>query len=382
MKGRFLLFSLLAVAGSFVEAHSSRADSLMLRLHDSACKEVFVCADRGDWRGAPENSLQAIENCIQMGADMVELSVRKTKDGHLIVMSDNTVDRTTTCSGAVNALTLSEIRNNVLRNGAGHATVHLVPTLEEALTLARDRILVVLSNGCDFFEDVYKVLARTAMIKQCIIKAEQPFDDAFNQMPVVFHRMTVMPVVKAVNENAPAMIEAYEDNCKPPVYEVIFDAENEKSLGLIESVRGKDAGICYNSKWPELCAEHDDDRAVEEGEIDQSWQWLLEHGAKVLNTDRPQRLLDYLKSINRHEDNNSASVSAGQRLEDKGISVRDFRLELASGMAFDYFVYSLSGTLVMSGHASEGVDISVLPAGVYIAVANDGTETVTLKFYR
>ena len=46
---------------------------------DSKNKEVIVVAHRADWRNAPENSLQAIQNCIDMGVDMVEIDVRKTK---------------------------------------------------------------------------------------------------------------------------------------------------------------------------------------------------------------------------------------------------------------------------------------------------------------
>ena len=46
-------------------------------------------------KNAPENSIQAIQNCIDMGVDMVEIDIRKTKDGHLVLMHDRTIDRTT-----------------------------------------------------------------------------------------------------------------------------------------------------------------------------------------------------------------------------------------------------------------------------------------------
>lgn len=70
----------------------------------------MVVSHRGDWRNAPENSLQAIQNCIDMGVDMVEVDLKKTKDGHLIVMHDQTIDRTTTGKGKPENYTLEELR--------------------------------------------------------------------------------------------------------------------------------------------------------------------------------------------------------------------------------------------------------------------------------
>ena len=54
----------------------------------------MVVSHRGDWRNAPENSIQAFRNCIDMGVDMVELDLKKTKDGVLVLMHDKKIDRT------------------------------------------------------------------------------------------------------------------------------------------------------------------------------------------------------------------------------------------------------------------------------------------------
>ena len=60
---------------------------------------MLVVSHRADWRNAPENSLQGIRNCIDMGVDMVEIDLKKTKDGHLVVMHDKTINRTMTGKG-------------------------------------------------------------------------------------------------------------------------------------------------------------------------------------------------------------------------------------------------------------------------------------------
>ena len=91
---------------------------------------VIVVAHRGDWRNFPENSLEAIDNAIKMGVDIVELDVKKTKDGELILMHDRTLDRTTTGKGKVEDHTLAEIKDLRLRNGCHIKTIYNVRTLE------------------------------------------------------------------------------------------------------------------------------------------------------------------------------------------------------------------------------------------------------------
>ncbi|MEM7658856.1 MAG: glycerophosphodiester phosphodiesterase family protein, partial [Bacteroidota bacterium] len=69
------------------------------RLQHPTKDHVLAVSHRGDWRYAPENSLMAVQRCIDLGVDIVEIDVRMTKDGHLVAMHDKTVDRTTNGSG-------------------------------------------------------------------------------------------------------------------------------------------------------------------------------------------------------------------------------------------------------------------------------------------
>lgn len=133
----FLLFCcfLFAVSGGVMA--QTRAEGIREKLLDRDSGEVLVVSHRGDWRYACENSLEAIENAIRMGVDIIEVDVARTKDGHLILMHDEKVDRTTTGTGNVKDLKLSEIRKLHLRNGCHVKTRYRVPTLEEALLAAR-----------------------------------------------------------------------------------------------------------------------------------------------------------------------------------------------------------------------------------------------------
>ena len=86
-----------------------------------------VIAHRGASAAWPENTLSAFEAAVRAGADMVELDVRLTADGALVVMHDADVARTTGGHGLVCELTLAEVR-----------ALH-VPTLRDALDLLQGR---------------------------------------------------------------------------------------------------------------------------------------------------------------------------------------------------------------------------------------------------
>ncbi|MYK99802.1 MAG: glycerophosphodiester phosphodiesterase, partial [Gemmatimonadetes bacterium] len=71
---------------------------------------VANVAHRGASGNSPENTLRAFEMALEIGVDEIELDLRSTRDGHLVVMHDDTVDRTTDGTGAIGDLTLAEIR--------------------------------------------------------------------------------------------------------------------------------------------------------------------------------------------------------------------------------------------------------------------------------
>src|SRR5688500_10380188 len=71
----------------------------------------ILLAHRGDLSHAPENTLPAFQQAIQKGADGVELDVKLTRDGHVVVFHDMSVNRTTNGTGKLASLTLETIRN-------------------------------------------------------------------------------------------------------------------------------------------------------------------------------------------------------------------------------------------------------------------------------
>lgn len=91
-----------------------------------------LIAHRGGPVYAPENTLAAFRNAIAVGADWLEFDVQRTRDGVLVVIHDETVERTTDGSGEVGALTYDQIK--ALDAGNGEP----VPTFDEVIALARE----------------------------------------------------------------------------------------------------------------------------------------------------------------------------------------------------------------------------------------------------
>ena len=82
--------------------------------------DVLVSGHRGDRVHGLENTMTAFRLAVEAGVDMVETDVRMTADGQLILMHDETVDRTTDGTGYVKDLTLAQIKNlNAAANSDG-----------------------------------------------------------------------------------------------------------------------------------------------------------------------------------------------------------------------------------------------------------------------
>ncbi|WP_260288503.1 glycerophosphodiester phosphodiesterase family protein [Peribacillus aracenensis] len=73
--------------------------------------DLLIIAHRGDSSEAPEHTMPAYEKAIESGADYIEIDLRMTKDGQLVAMHDETVDRTTNGKGKVSDYTLKQLKD-------------------------------------------------------------------------------------------------------------------------------------------------------------------------------------------------------------------------------------------------------------------------------
>ncbi len=296
MKKIICFIALLAVALPLMA--QEHADRLMAILKDKSSEKVLVASHRGDWRNAPENSLQAFKNCIDNGVDMIEIDLKKTKDNQLVLMHDRTIDRTTDGTGKVEDYTLEELRRFHLKNGMGRVTFHQIPTLEEVLNLTKGKILINVDKGYDYFKDVYELLVKTNTVGQVIVKSSYPYEKVAAENGEVLDKVVYMPVVNLNKTDAAELIEGYKA-FSLVVIECCLEEASPEALRLIQKIEENGSKVWINSLWPSLNAGHDDDRAVELEQADESWGWILEQGATVIQTDRPYELINYLQQKGR-----------------------------------------------------------------------------------
>ena len=257
--------------------------------------QVLVIAHRGDWRHAPENSLQAIKNCISMGVDMVEIDVRLTKDSIPILMHDNTLNRTTTGKGNVSDWTLQELKTLYLRNGANHATHHRIPTLEEALLVAKDQILLNLDKCYAYFDVIYPILKKTNTADQVLMKGTVSLKEVQSDFGQYLDEVNFMPVIHLKAEDAPHKLAAYlSDASPPPAIEFVFSDLKSPIIKQFEAIHNAGTRVWVNSLWKSLNAGYEDDMAVQN--TDSIYGWYLKNQVSMIQTDRPRLLLEYIQS--------------------------------------------------------------------------------------
>jgi glycerophosphoryl diester phosphodiesterase len=282
-------------------AQTTRVDSLVKQLHQPLNKQIMVAAHRGDWRDAPENSLLAFKYAIAMGVDIIELDLNKTKDGVVVIMHDQTIDRTTDGKGSPGDYTLAELKKFHLKNGLGRPTVNTIPTLHEVMELIKGKILVNLDKSYPYYTEAYQVLNATGTLKQAIFKTTETYETVSKQYPAIINNITFMAVVDLDKPGAKQCIENYQHQIKPVAFELNFGTDTSAILKNNQFINRNGSRIWINSLWASLNAGHDDDTAVDLGNTKDSWDWIIAHGATIIQTDRPKEMLLYLKKKGLHK---------------------------------------------------------------------------------
>lgn len=304
---KFVTLLLLFLSVTLTAGAQSRAERILAQIADPESDYVVVIAHRSDWRHYPENSLAAMEGAIAMGVDMVEIDVQRTADGVLVCCHDNSVDRTTTGSGKVHQLSAEYISTLKLKTKKG-VTEYGMPTLAQALDLCRGRVLINIDKGYNYYDQILQMLVERDMVDHVVIKGSKKPTTVAKCFDKYDHNMLYMPIINYTArkwERHQPLFEAYLSSDIPSIaYEICWD-------GTIKGVRKKvfkrvlDSGarLWVNTLWDSLCGGEGrslkDDNALN-GNEDKIYGKLLKYGVTMIQTDRPQLLLDYLESKGRH----------------------------------------------------------------------------------
>jgi glycerophosphoryl diester phosphodiesterase len=236
-----------------------------------------VIAHRGFSGAAPENTIAAVRAAIAVNADMVEIDVTLTSDGHVVVIHDETLDRTTNGSGEIFQFTLAELRE--LDAGSwfdpGFAG-EPIPTLDDVLDEVEGRILLnveIKSEAVDrgVVEKVAATIRKHGMINEVVISSFSP--TALRQM----------------RSEAPEIRTA-----------VLYNKKFHQGRDAVDIVTDLGASV-FNIKRQRLtrkmlqrCRQHDIPVGIYTVNKPRRMRSLVEKGVGAIFTDHPDRLLAVL----------------------------------------------------------------------------------------
>lgn len=292
----FLLLLVLAFAAcSTPQSQLSRSEKIRADLLNPDCKRVLVASHRADWRNWPENSIPAIESAINIGVDIVELDLQCTADSQLIIMHDSKIDRTTTGKGRISEMTLDSIRTFRLKNGVSIKTRHEIPTLRDALLLCKDRVLINLDKADRYFDLVVPLLQETGTTRQIIMKGRKPADEVRALYGQYLDEVIYMPIVDMNDSASVCAFEAHLQS-RPCAFELCWRDDDRYVRQASAKAQGKSL-LWVNCLWDTLCGGHEDDEAMKDP--DAHYGYLIDSlGFRIIQTDRPEYLMDYLQKKN------------------------------------------------------------------------------------
>lgn len=261
-------------------------------------RDCAIVAHRGAWHGAPENSLAAIERAIAIGANIVELDVRKSADGELFLMHDDTLLRMAGINRDAETFTMAELQAIALRedDGGEHrdATDQRIPTLKQALEIIRGRVFADLDlKDRGLFSEVaacaremdaapYVDLKTRVMTREELdwVRAQDIEGVPFMAM-AHFTADAIGDTMALLSEVKPFMCEMRFDRIETIIDNRPLFADAGMALWM------NTLNMVASGEWRDETALVDPDRI---------WGRLLDAGISVFQTDEPEALKAYIEA--------------------------------------------------------------------------------------
>lgn len=286
---------------------------------------VLIAAHRGYWADYPENSQGAYEMAIELGVDIVEMDVRLTSDGHMVIFHDACLDRVTTGYGRLRDASWSEIQNLNLVMPDGQFTTQKMLSIEQALDYLKGEAVVsidIKESGELFnsmFVDIVKMLKSKGMLAQSIIKGKMPLADVqqlVSQAGATLDDFIYTPIAFSNTTNLDQYIRDFVNSNKIYAFELVYKQSADPILEYVSLLNSNNIWIGQYSFWPETAdgvfaekipltdtdpitrdynfKDQDPSNFLDDGRGD--WDWLFSKGANYVITDRSELMLDYLET--------------------------------------------------------------------------------------
>lgn len=227
----------------------------------------------GASKGFPENALETFENNFRQQPIVVECDVRTTKDGILVLMHDETLDRTTTGSGRLLDVEFSALKKLKLKDAEGNVTAYRIPTLDEALQWGAGKVIFTLDVKRDVsYASVIDAIRRNKAEAYCVV-----ITYSADQAAVV-HQLAPDMMISASIQSASDLLRLNDNNI-PDNRLIAFVGTREADKALYNLLH-EHGILCILGTMGNL-----DKQAAVRG--DTVYTALVERGADILSTDRP-----------------------------------------------------------------------------------------------
>ena len=234
--------------------------------------KLVVIAHRGSHLNVPENTLAAYENAIKEGADYVEIDLRTTKDGHLVIMHDESITRMTGIKGQVKDLNYSDIRDLKIKPAVkGDTNTYRIPEFADVLNVCKERINIYLDFKDADVDKTYGLLKKYGMQNNVVVYLNK--EEQYGQWKSIAPHV---PLMSSLPENANiSQLNNFMDEKHLDV------VDNAYTIDLINLVHKRKIAV-----WLDVQSE-------DEGPA--KWEQALKLGADGLQTDHPEKLIKYLQ---------------------------------------------------------------------------------------
>lgn len=304
--------SLPAAAAGLRERLYDPGDGVLVVAH-RACHRA--APSHGFEHAVPENSLAALERCVALGVDLVEIDVRRTRDGQLVIMHDAKVDRTTDGEGRVADLTLAQLQALSLKGGEAEAP----PTLEAFLQAARGRILVNIDLKGPYAAEAAEVAHRVDATDWVLFKAKArfgapPLADQAPYRDQPFMPMVAAKAAKHADDLGRITARQASGARQIPAVEMV-SLRRQGFAAVRDAARAARIRVWTNTLatrgWRGVLDQSGDRKALRDP--DKAWGRLIDQGASIVQTDYPAALLDYLERRGLRGGTTIAASDAGSR---------------------------------------------------------------------
>ena len=252
----------------------------------------IVSAHRGGpMEGFPENCIATFENTLKHGFALLEIDPRYTKDSVIILMHDQTLDRTTNGHGKVSDYTYAEIQKLFLKDITGKLTTYKIPTLDEVLVWAKGKTILVIDE-----KDV-PIEARVNKIKQhkaqasALVIAYKPEDISLSykldkdiMMEIMMDKIEMADTFEKLNIPWSNVVAFVGHN--PPISKNIIDLIHKKNVKcIVGSSRNIDKDFIQGK--------------IDQLELSNGFLQLIHSGADIIEADLGILAIESLKNISK-----------------------------------------------------------------------------------